>query len=89
MHKLSHAASLTPTPMSSRGVVGYKTRELGPDHPDVVEARRELAVSKIDAAVQKILDEAPPLGPTQRAKIAALLSTVVTPVSSEPDQVSA
>lgn len=39
-----------------------------------VQARRDLAAAKIEAYVQKVVAEAPPLTSEQRARLAALLN---------------
>lgn len=55
------------------GKLAISTRYKGENHPDTVEARRDWAFTNIREHVQKIVDAAPPLTPSQRARISAAL----------------
>jgi hypothetical protein len=47
-----------------------------PDSPDLVTARRDLAAAKLEAYVQRVVSEAPPLTSEQRDRLAALLRPI-------------
>lgn len=54
-----------------------RAKGLDPDAaPKVVEARRVLAAEKLSAYITRIVDEAPPLSPGQRAHLASLFTGV-------------
>lgn len=42
--------------------------------PKVLDAKRDLAAAKLSAYITKVVAEAPPLSPQQRARLAALLT---------------
>lgn len=44
-----------------------------PDHPKLIEARRNLKALRLEEYVQKAVSEAPELSPDQLERIAALL----------------
>lgn len=56
-----------------KGAVAGLSRSRHPDDPDLIEARRELAAAKLEAYVQKVVANAPPLTSSQRDRIAVLL----------------
>lgn len=45
---------------------------LGPDHPRVLDAQRELAAAKLDEYIRKTVAEAPPLTDEQRDRLAGI-----------------
>lgn len=48
-------------------------RHRGPNDPDYLTARRDLAAATLAARIRAIVDAAPPLSPEQRDKLSALL----------------
>ena len=42
------------------------------DDPDLIDARRDLAAAKIEAYIERIVAEAPPLGDEARLRLAEL-----------------
>lgn len=62
--------------LKARAILATKSRPNVHASPaDLDDARRELAVAKLAAYVQKVVEQAPPLTPDQRARISALLRT--------------
>jgi len=59
--------------LALRGRVASLSRSRSATDPDLVNARRDLAAAKLDAYIQKVVAEAPPLTDEQRDRIAALL----------------
>lgn len=57
----------------ARSDLGHKTRKLGPNHPETIEARRTFQVERTAAVIEKALAEAPPLSDAQRARLCELL----------------
>lgn len=57
----------------ARSELGHKTRKLGPDHPETIEARRTFREERTAAYIEKVLAEAPPLTDEQRTRLAELL----------------
>jgi hypothetical protein len=55
-----------------RNKIGNLTRHR-PDSPELVDARRDLAATKLEDYIQRIVDAAPPLTPSQRDKLYMLL----------------
>lgn len=60
----------------SRASVARRSQSYPPDHPKVIEAKRDLAEAKIAAYVAKVLSEAPELTDGQRSRLAELLKPV-------------
>lgn len=56
----------------ARSDLGVKTRKLGPNHPDTIEARRTFRAEQTAAYIEKVLAEAPPLTDQQKARLAEL-----------------
>lgn len=56
----------------ARSDLGVKTRKLGADHPDTIEARRTFRAEQTAAYIEKVLAEAPPLTDEQKARLAEL-----------------
>lgn len=69
----------------ARSDLGIKTRKLGPDHPETIEARRTFRAERTAAYIEKVLAEAPPLTVEQRARLAELFS----PASIAPSSAAA
>lgn len=57
--------------LKARSAVGVAARS--GDADKIAEARRDLAAAKLQAYVEKIVSEAPPLTPEQSERIAVLL----------------
>jgi hypothetical protein len=51
------------------------SRHRGPADPATVEARRELKATVAEDYIRELVDQAPPLTPAQRDKLASLLRT--------------
>ncbi|RNB46546.1 hypothetical protein EDM22_13810 [Agromyces tardus] len=58
---------------AERARVASLSRSRTHDDPDLVEARRNLKAERLADHVARVVAEAPPLSPEQRARIAALL----------------
>lgn len=52
-------------------------RHRGPDDPETVDARRDLAAAKLEQHVRQVVDGFPPLTSAQRSRLAALLRPTV------------
>ena len=61
-----------------RAKVAGLSRDRASDDPELVDARRDLRAAKLEAHVQKVLADAPPLTPEQRDRIATLLQVGVS-----------
>jgi hypothetical protein len=59
-----------------RASLARRTQSYPPDHPMVVDARRDLAEAKLADYIEKVLAEAPPLTDAQRTALAELLRPV-------------
>ena len=64
------------TVTKARSNVGVKARMCGPDHPETVEARRDLIATKTEDYIKRVLAERPPLTAEQRTRLAELLRPV-------------
>lgn len=53
--------------------VAVQERHKGAGHPDVITARRELAMAQLEESVERILASSPPLSDVQLERVAALL----------------
>jgi len=66
-----------PFQVDPRNRLGGRVRQLtrwhGPDAPQTIEAKQDLAEAQIQAAVAKVLAEAPPLRPEQADRLSVLL----------------
>jgi hypothetical protein len=56
-----------------RARVAALTRSRQPTDPDLLAAKRDLAESRAEEYIRRIVDAAPPLTQDQRSRIAALL----------------
>lgn len=63
----------TPQRRRAAAVVGGIERQCGPDDPRLPELRRDLRAAELEEHVRRIVDQAPPLTPEQRDRIAVLL----------------
>jgi hypothetical protein len=63
----------TTTWKQKRGRLARLSQDLPPNHPDLIEARRELKAQRLEEHIAKVVDSAPPLTPEQRDRIAAIL----------------
>ena len=59
--------------LNARGRLNAYKRYRPADDPDVIEARRDLKALRAESYVRRLVDEAPPLTPSQRDKLAVLL----------------
>lgn len=56
-----------------RSELANGVKQLGPEHPKVIEKRAELRALRLEEHVQRVLSQAPPLTDEQRERIAGLL----------------
>ena len=56
-----------------RARVASLSRDRQPDDPELLEARRNMRAARLEAHIQKIIAQAPPLTNEQCERIAALL----------------
>lgn len=56
-----------------RALVAARTRISGPDHPDVVEYRRELRTARAAQYLHEVVSQQPPLLPAQVDRLVAVL----------------
>ncbi len=61
------------TPRHERARVAVAVRNHGPDAPQTLDARRDLAAANLAAYITRVVDQAPPLLPEQRNRLALLL----------------
>lgn len=61
----------------ARSDLGHKTRKLGPNHPETIEARRTFRAERTAAYIEKVLAEAPPLTDEQKSRLAELFRPTV------------
>jgi hypothetical protein len=64
------------TVFHERARIASLTRSRAADDPELIAAKRNLAVLNIEDYVQRVLSAAPPLTAEQRAKLAELLRPV-------------
>jgi len=64
---------LNSTVFAARGRHNALKRYRSPDDPELVDARRQLKAEHLAAYIKKTVDEAPPLTPEQRDRLALLL----------------
>lgn len=63
-----------PAPVASaRGRVASLSRSRSVDDPALVDARRELRAARLEEHIRRVVAEAPPFTPEQRARLAILL----------------
>lgn len=60
--------------MRKRGLLARKSRDLPPDHPEIVALRTELKVDRAAEYITKLIAE--PLNDEQRTRLAELLKPV-------------
>ncbi len=69
--------------LAARGRLGEISRRHS-NQPDLIQdARRELAVAKIEDYVQRVVNDAPPLTAEQRLRLGALLLANTVPGGSD------
>lgn len=56
-----------------RGRVAALSRSRSDNDPDLVAARRELGVAKLEDHIERVVSDWPPLTPDQRDRLAVLL----------------
>ena len=62
--------------MQKRGLLTRLSRDLPPDHPDIVALRTELRLDCAAEYITKLIAEAPPLSDEQRTRLVELLKPV-------------
>ena len=67
-----HASERT---RKAAGVLAIQTRYKSPFHPDVIEARRDHAASKLQDAIEQVVATAPPLTESQKARLIGLFAS--------------
>ena len=58
---------------SERARVASLSRTRTPDDPELLDARRNLRAERLAEHIARVVDEAPPLTPEQRDKLAVIL----------------
>lgn len=58
---------------AERARVASLTRSRAADDPDLINARRNLRAERLAEHIARVVDEAPPLTPEQRDRLAVLL----------------
>ena len=71
---MSPVSDSTSSWTSERARVASLTRSRDPEDPDLVEARRKLRAARLEDAITKLVDAAPPLTDEQRRRLAVLLA---------------
>lgn len=61
------------SPIQKRNRVAALSRSRADDDPEFIDAKRDLAVAKIEAAITRIVDDAPPLTDAQVAHLTVAL----------------
>ncbi len=64
---------MTTTWKSERGRIGGLSRDRAADDPELLDARRNLRAARLEDYIRRTVDEAPPLTPCQRDRLAVLL----------------
>lgn len=70
--------ALSPAALNARGRIAALTRSREPQDPDLVAARADLKAARLEEAIARAVDSAPPLSVTQRARLMHLLATPAT-----------
>jgi hypothetical protein len=58
-----------------RARVAALSRDRKPTDPDLLAAKRDLRASRAEDYIKRIVDQAPPLSDSQKARLAALLQS--------------
>lgn len=58
---------------SARGTVAALSRSREPSDPDLLAARVNLKAARVEDYISRVVNEAPPLSPEQRDRLATLL----------------
>lgn len=56
-----------------RGTLARRCQDLPPDHPEIIELRRELKAQRLQEHIAEVIESAPALTAQQRERIAELL----------------
>jgi hypothetical protein len=67
---------MADTWQAKRARIARLSQDLPPDHPQLVELKRELKTQRTQQYIEKILDAWPPLTDQQRTALAELLKPV-------------
>lgn len=62
--------------MTKRGKLARLSRDLPPNHPDIVALRTELRLDRAEEYIAKLLADSPPLTDEQRTRLTELLRPV-------------
>jgi hypothetical protein len=58
-----------------RARVAALSRDRKPTDPDLLAAKRDLRASRAEEYIKRVVDQAPPLSDSQKARLAALLQS--------------
>lgn len=58
---------------AERARIASLSRSRQSDDPELIEARRNLAAERLADHIKRVVDQAPPLSPEQRSRLAGLL----------------
>lgn len=67
---------LTPEVSHHRARIAALSRDRLPDDPELLQARRALALARTEVAIRRAIEAAPPLDPDALARIRALIPAV-------------
>ena len=66
--------NISPELATARARVAALSPKRPDDDPVLIEARRDLNAARLEDYIRRTVDAAPPLSPTQRSRLAALLN---------------
>ena len=72
--------------LSSRGRIAALSRSRAEDDPELVSERQLLATAKLEAYIERVVADAPPLSPEQRSRLTALLNSDTQPRTLRRDR---
>ncbi len=76
----------SPVGACERARLARRTRDLGPDHPVTVDARNAYRAVRLESAIRGLVDSAPPLDASRRARIARILEPLTRPATTGPER---
>ena len=76
----------SPVGACERDRLARRTRDLGPDHPVTIDARNAYRAVRLESAIRGLVDSAPPLDASRRARIARILEPLTRPATSGPER---
>lgn len=68
--------------MQKRGRLARLSRDLPPDHPEIIALRTELRLDRAQEYITKLIADSPPLTDEQRTRLTELLKPVRIGVTS-------